>query len=77
MARGDRLFWWREGPLPNQPDLLITARDMGSGVVVTLDRAITVADSAMLIALNVPTAGCWEVTARYENTSVRYVIRAK
>jgi hypothetical protein len=78
----DKSFWWRQGydwRTETTPQLSVTGR--------RLDRpARTVAVSAatngfeqsmgafMLLGLELPTGGCWELTGRYHSTSLRVVV---
>jgi len=81
----DKLFWWREGynarysPYrERKPNLIVTAKKLdGTGQMLTLDNAtnaIRAGISAMLVLIDVPTEGCWQVTAKYEDANLSYIV---
>jgi hypothetical protein len=83
--RRDKSFWWRLGfdglrePLPN---LHMTATELHTGTRVSTPRATTACwgnldGCAMLTILDLPVAGCWDVTATYEGASVSYTVAAE
>jgi hypothetical protein len=67
--------WWTEP----EPKLVVTARRLdGDAPPVTVQRAHGVLlpehTSAMMTLIDVPVAGCWQVTGRYEGQVVRFVV---
>ena len=75
-----KLFWWRQGydwrtePLPK---LTITGRRLDAQAApLKADRANTVSSqpAAMVVGINFPTNGCWEVTGRYGDNTLTFVV---
>ncbi len=77
----DKLWWWRKGYVwreETSPNLIVIARRLdGDAPDVRVDRttnALVANDvSLMLNGLSFPTAGCWEVTGTYRETSLTFV----
>lgn len=81
-----KLFWWstnwagmRED---QQPALTVDARRLDGPGTVTTDHATNAAaDSlggqAMLTGIEFPMGGCWELTGRYGNAALSYVVWIK
>jgi len=76
----DKLFWWREGYDPHhelKPSLIVTAKQLDGTGQVKLDNATNAVRAgvpAMLVLIDVPTEGCWQVTANYADASLSYVV---
>lgn len=77
---GDKWWWWREGYSARDetnPDLKITGRRLDGGQEVLEQPFVTNAMGPgwdmILVGMNFPAAGCWEVNARYRNESLRFV----
>jgi hypothetical protein len=83
--RSDKSFWWREGydwRTETSPRLLVTARRLDAAA-----PPVTISDATngfredigafMLIGLDFPTGGCWEVTGRYGGDRLSYVVRVR
>ena len=77
----NKVFWWsvdwdsRRDP---RPQLIVTARHLDSDrPAVWASRATNAhaADigQAMLVGLELPYAGCWEVTGEYQGTTLSFV----
>jgi hypothetical protein len=75
-----KLFWWRQGydwrtePLPK---LTITGRRLDAQAApLKADRANNVSSqpAAMVVGINFPTLGCWEVTGRYGDDTLTFVV---
>lgn len=76
----NKSFWYRKNPewLTETPyQLAVTYRKLGeTGPMFTepgVTNAIMGKEVAMLIMLELPTRGCWEVTASYKNAHVSFV----
>ena len=83
---GEKTFWWssrwagmRE---ESQPGITVTATRLDGPGSVTTDDATNAADDslggeAMLVGIELPTAGCWELTAEYRDAVLSYVVWIK
>jgi hypothetical protein len=77
-----KTFWWREGYQPSRepiPQIYVTGERLdgpGSFGFGPGTNASAGGDfgSAMLVGIDIPTTGCWELTARYYAHSLRYVV---
>ncbi len=83
---GQKLFWWREGydwTVEPQPKLIVTAKRLDtSAPAVSAPRASTSNGyrredwkSFMVVGVDVPTPGCWQITGRYDSDELRFVVR--
>ena len=77
----NKVFWWREGysmDAEPTPQLTITARrlDAPAPSVSEADATNASADfgQAMLIGIDLPTLGCWEVTGHYHGHDLSFVV---
>ncbi len=79
----DKSFWWRVGHnnvTEPEPPLTLTGRRLDAEApTFTSDRATSASAAdigmAMLTMVDLPTAGCWEITARYEEaTELTFVV---
>lgn len=77
----DKFWWWREGFSRQVPkfDLKVTATRLDAEApVVTINDATAGWNetwNAMLVGMEFPTAGCWEVTGTYDgNTNLTIVL---
>ena len=79
----DKLFWWRQGydgSVEVAPELQVAARRLdGEGSVSTPPRATGAKHEdfggwAMLVGLEFPTAGCWQVTGKYRSETLSFVV---
>jgi hypothetical protein len=76
-----KLFWWRQdynaGAEP-QPNLIVTGKRLDSPTtpleVSRATYAFVAHRSTMLVGLGFPTVGCWQITGRYENDELTFVI---
>lgn len=82
-SNGDKMFWWREGYVYSEeprPDLQVTGKRLdGSGTRVEIASGATNAfhpdfGSAMLVGGQVPAPGCWEITGRYKDAELSFVV---
>jgi hypothetical protein len=85
LPHGDRgytqkTFWWREGyriDREPRPEIYVTGRRLdgpGSLGFGPGTNASTEHGAAMLVGVDVPEAGCWELTARYGRDSLTIVV---
>jgi hypothetical protein len=76
-----KVFWWRQGystgKEPN-PDLTVTGRLLGGTAPPLLALHATNASAdfgqAMLIGIDIPTLGCWEITGHYHGHDLSFVV---
>lgn len=79
---GDKFWWWRKGYKAMEeprPELVVTGiRLDGRAPAVRMDRASNAFGKnwdLMLIGMEFPTAGCWEVIGRYHGRELRFVLK--
>jgi hypothetical protein len=79
----DKLFWWRQGyngAAEPRPDLVVTGRRSdGPAPALATPRATNAKHAdfggwAMLVALEFPVAGCWQVTGDYGGQKLSFVV---
>jgi hypothetical protein len=80
----NKFWWWREGWRfdtdfrANEPGLIINARRIdGDASEVRAPRVTNAFEgksSAMLLMLEIPTCGCWQITANYRSEYVSMVV---
>jgi hypothetical protein len=83
--RSDKSLWWREGydwQTETSPRLLVTGRrlDAAAPAVTSSDATNGFREDIgafMLVGLDFPTGGCWEVTGHYGAERLRYVVRVR
>lgn len=80
----DKLFWWSVGFKPGlESKLSISARKLTDPNAKADISAPTGAESpslggwAMLVAVEFPSAGCWEITGRYLGQSLAFVVEVR
>jgi hypothetical protein len=84
-SRGDKTFWWREDwsrykwiPQEDALKLTVTARRLDG--IAPLARIFKANSSRIGInpvligGIEFPTSGCWQVTARYEEDELSFVV---
>ena len=77
-----KVFWWRQGYVwteAPQPALTASGRRRdGSAPPLRVSRATNAFHedfkSAMLIGVDFPTRGCWEITDRYKGAELSFVV---
>jgi len=78
-----KLFWWSSNwpgmREEQQPAITVVATRLdGPGTVTTDDATNAAADSlggeAMLVGIEFPTAGCWQLTAQYRGAVLSYIV---
>jgi hypothetical protein len=81
----NKIWWWREGwkydtdLRANEPGLIITARRIDGDAPMVNKPRVTNAQMgsrgwAMLLMLEIPTSGCWEISANYRSEYVSMVV---
>jgi hypothetical protein len=89
-ASGSKMDWWREAKeswwrqghdwgADSVPKLKITGRRLDSRapplVAEVAGAAVTkVRDTYVMVGYNFPTLGCWEITGRYEDDELTFVV---
>jgi hypothetical protein len=75
-----KVFWWREGySLGDESHLSVTGRRLDAPAPpLNVSRATNAfaedIGSAMLVGVDFPTPGCWEITGRYASAELSFVI---
>ena len=77
----EKVFWWRQGydaRVEPRPRLRVTGKRIDSPAppleVSPTTNAFTQHSAAMLVGIGFPTNGCWQISARYEDDELTYVI---
>lgn len=78
-----KLFWWREGyswTEEPEPALHVTGHRLDDPSVSLLALPATNAfapdiQSAMLVGVDFPTPGCWQITGRYADAELSYIVQ--
>jgi len=80
---GTKLTYWQRGfdwRKERPPKLVINARRLDHDApVIVIDHANAVfvtgsAPAAMMTAIDIPTPGCWEITAKYKDQKLSFVV---
>ena len=81
---GDKMFWWRQGydwrSEPEfRPKLTVTGKRLdASAPPATNDRANSgwtdPSQPFMVTGINLPTLGCWEITGRYNEDELTFIV---
>jgi hypothetical protein len=77
-----KVLWWRQGyswTEEPQPELSVTGQRLdASAPPLRASRATNAfapdIQSAMLVGIDLPTDGCWEITGRYRDTELSFVV---
>jgi len=77
-----KVFWWREGYVwteEPEPQLVVSGRRLdATAAPLNVSRATNAfaedIQSAMLVGVDFPTLGCWEITGRYAGTELSFVV---
>jgi hypothetical protein len=77
-----KVLWWRKGyswTAEPQPQLIVTGRQLdASAPPLNVSRATNAfaedIQSAMLVGVDFPTLGCWEITGQYAGTELSFVV---
>jgi hypothetical protein len=79
----EKVVWWRKGydwQAEPQPNLVVTGRGLDAAapplVASRANGAFNADDigSAMMVGVDIPAPGCWEITGQYEGTSLSFVV---
>lgn len=79
-----KVFWWRTGYVGSaepQPDLQVSGKRLDGDAPLLLASSATNAYHsdfggwAMLTGVDVPTLGCWELTGKYGDATLSFVVR--
>lgn len=78
----EKVFWWRKGYSVTEepfPDLSVTGRRLDAPPPPLSASYATNAfagdiKSAMLVGVDFPTFGCWEITGQYKGTDLSFVV---
>lgn len=78
-----KVFWWRNGydwKTDTSPTLLVSGVRIDAPAPPLLVSSATNAfasdiGSAMLVGVEIPAAGCWEITGRYKAAALSFVVR--
>jgi hypothetical protein len=78
----NKVFWWSRNwdwRSDQKPDLTVTARRLDAPAPALRISPATNAHAAdihhaMLVALDIPTSGCWEITGEYKGRKLSYVV---
>jgi len=79
----DKLFWWRQGYVgatEQRPELIVSGRMLdGNAPPANASRATNAYHKdfggwAMLVMVEFPSSGCWEVTGQYRGQTANFVV---
>jgi hypothetical protein len=81
-VRYDKSFWWRQGydwRTETEPALRVTGRRLDAPApAVSISGATNGYEqfmgAFMLTGIELPAAGCWEITGHYHGSSLRFVV---
>lgn len=77
-----KVFWWRQGydwKAEPEPNLTVTGKRLdGEALPLVASKATNAfasdIGSAMLVGVDIPTAGCWEITGKIGEQNLSFVI---
>jgi hypothetical protein len=75
-----KVFWWRQGydiVAEPEPELTVTGEQLdGPASYLVASRATNAAviGQAMLVLVEVPAPGCWQITGHYQGHTLRFVV---
>jgi hypothetical protein len=79
-----KVWWWRpgfDGAGEQSPALAILLREVSSNIAVALNTPATNGsfdgESKMLVGIDFPTPGCWQVTGTYGGHTLSFVTEVK
>ncbi len=71
-----KVFWWRQGY--SSAALTVTGKRLdGPATPITADKATSASadfGDAMLVGIEIPTPGCWEITGHYDAHELSFVV---
>jgi hypothetical protein len=79
---GQKVFWWRDGyswTKEPEPNLTVSGRRLDAAAPpLHADKATNAysgeSGSAMLVGVDFPTLGCWEITGQYADAKLTFVV---
>ncbi len=80
----NKLFWWRQGYIgatEQRPELIVSGRKLdGEAPPANVSRATNAYHKdfggwAMLVGVEFPASGCWEVTGQYKGQTASFVVQ--
>jgi hypothetical protein len=79
---GQKVLWWREGYSwrdEPEPALTVSGRRLdAAGDTLYVSRATNAyaedIQSAMLVGVDIPSLGCWQISGRYAGTELSFVV---
>jgi hypothetical protein len=76
-----KVFWWNQGydmSAEPTPDLTVTGKRLDGSAPALLASNATDAEAdfgqAMLVGIEVPTPGCWQITGHYKGHELSFVV---
>ena len=77
-----KIVWWRDGYSWNEepePNLVVTGErldDKSPPLKTSSANGAYASDigSAMMVGVDIPTAGCWKITGQYNNSELSFVV---
>lgn len=77
-----KVFWWRQGydyQTDPMPDLTVTGRRLDAPALPMMASGATNGSrndigSFMIVGVDIPTQGCWEITGHSMGTQLRFVV---
>ena len=76
-----KIFWWRQGynaSAEPTPKLTVTGNRLDAQapplIASSATNAITDLGDAMLVGVDFPTLGCWEITGQYNDQELSFVV---
>lgn len=75
-----KLFWWRQGlDWHTEPKLRVTGRRLDSTAPPLAADRVNYGwqnrdQPFLVVGINFPTVGCWEITGHYENDELQFVV---
>jgi hypothetical protein len=78
----DKLFWWGAGFGPgHEGDLVVSARHLDADATAVISRVTgayydPLIGSTMLVAVEFPVAGCWEISGTYKGKTIVFAVYA-
>ena len=82
LLEGEKTFWWNENYVWNhepEPALAVNAQRLDDPAIWVEAGPATNAyhpsfQSAMLVGLQLPSPGCWEISGRYQGQTLAFVV---
>ncbi|MGH8923991.1 MAG: hypothetical protein ACRDWA_05020 [Acidimicrobiia bacterium] len=78
---GDKRIWWSDGASRTLPPIIVTGRQLDGSASFEAEAGSPGnysfredIGSFMMVGIEIPAAGCWELTARYGDAELSYVV---